>query len=56
VEIPSYFNLDAVVAYSLRQFEIFARLTNIFDSPIYTELGFPWQGRYFELGFQADVF
>lgn len=56
VEIPSYFNLDAVVAYTLRQFEIFARLTNIFDSHIYTELGFPWRGRYFELGFRADVF
>ncbi|MFA9454404.1 MAG: TonB-dependent receptor domain-containing protein, partial [Candidatus Aminicenantaceae bacterium] len=56
VEIPSYFNLDAVVAFTLRQFEIFARLTNIFDSHIYTELGFPWRGRYFELGFRADVF
>jgi iron complex outermembrane receptor protein len=56
LDIPAYFNLDAVAAYSFARFEIFARLTNIFDSTIYTEPGFPWRGRYFELGFKADVF
>jgi iron complex outermembrane receptor protein len=55
VEIPAFFNLDAVAAYTFRQFEIFAKLSNIFDSYIYTELGFPWKGRYFEMGFKADI-
>ncbi len=56
VEMPAYFNLDAVAAYTFGRFEIFGRLTNILDTHIYSELGFPWRGRYFELGFQADVF
>jgi outer membrane cobalamin receptor len=55
LEIPSYFNLDAVAAYRWNRIEFFLKVTNIFDKFIYTELGFPWQGRYFELGFRADL-
>jgi outer membrane cobalamin receptor len=55
LEIPSYFNLDAVIAYRWNRVELFAKVTNIFDSFIYTELGFPWRSRYFELGFRADL-
>jgi iron complex outermembrane receptor protein len=56
LEIPSYFNLDAVAAYTFTRFEIFAKLSNAFDSYLYTEPGFPWRGRQFEMGFKADVF
>jgi len=55
VEIPSYFNLDVVAAYRWSGLELFLKVTNVFDTFIYTELGFPWRGRYFELGFRADV-
>jgi iron complex outermembrane receptor protein len=54
-EIPSYFNLDMVAAYQWNRLELFLKVTNIFDKFIYTELGFPWRSRYFELGFRADV-
>jgi len=56
LEVPAYFNLDAVAAYTFSQFEVFAKLSNIFDTYIYTESGFPWRGRYFEMGFRAEVF
>ena len=53
--IPSYFNMDAVASYSLRDgYEIFIKLSNVFNSYFYTEPGFPWRGRYFEVGFRAD--
>ncbi|MDH4258659.1 MAG: hypothetical protein OEV50_07570 [Candidatus Aminicenantes bacterium] len=29
--------------------ELFLKVTNVFDEFIYTELDFPWWGRYFEL-------
>ncbi len=56
LDIPPYFNLDAVLAYSWGRNQVFAKISNIFDSHIYTELGFPWRGRYFEMGFKANVF
>jgi outer membrane cobalamin receptor len=55
LKIPSYFNLDAIAAYRWNRIELFLKVTNVFDKFIYTELGFPWRGRYFELGFRADV-
>ncbi len=55
LEIPSYANLDAVAAYRWNRVEFFLKVTNIFNKFIYTELGFPWRGRYFELGFRADL-
>jgi len=55
LEIPSYFNLDVVAAYRWNRVELFLKVTNVFDKFIYTELGFPWRDRYFELGFRADV-
>jgi iron complex outermembrane receptor protein len=55
LDIPSYFNLDAVLAYRWNRLELFLKVTNIFDNFIYTELGFPWRGRFFELGIRADV-
>ncbi len=54
--IPSYFNLDAVVSYHLRSpYEIFAKMGNVFNHYFYTEPGFPWRGRYLEIGFRATI-
>jgi outer membrane cobalamin receptor len=55
LEIPSYSNLDVVAAYRWNRVELFLKVTNVFDKFIYTELGFPWRGRYFELGIRADL-
>ncbi|MBN1224809.1 MAG: TonB-dependent receptor, partial [Candidatus Aminicenantes bacterium] len=55
LKIPSYFNLDAMAAYRWNRFELFFKVTNILDNFIYSELGFPWRGRFFELGFRADL-
>ena len=54
--IPGYFSLDAVLGYSLQRFEPFIRVTNIFNKYFYTEPGFPWRGRYFEVGLKAGLF
>ena len=54
--IPSFFNLDALVSYDFSgRYQIFMRLGNIFDHYYYTEPGFPWRGRYFEVGFRIDA-
>lgn len=55
LDIPAYLSLDLVLAYSLGSSEIFAKISNLFDSHIYTELGFPWRGRFLEIGFKTDV-
>jgi outer membrane receptor protein involved in Fe transport len=56
LEIPSFFNLDAVVSYELGgRYQLFAKLGNVFNHDFYTEPGFPWRGRYFEAGFRVDV-
>ena len=55
LSIPSYFNLDAILSFQLKRFEIFAKLGNVFDHYFYTDPGFPWRGRYFEVGFRANV-
>jgi outer membrane receptor protein involved in Fe transport len=54
--IPSYFSLDAIAGYTLGgRYEFFVKLGNIFNHYFYTEPGFPWRGRYFEVGFRIDV-
>jgi outer membrane receptor protein involved in Fe transport len=54
--IPSYFNLDIIAGYTFKgRYEVFFRLGNVFDHYFYTEPGFPWRGRYFELGGKVDV-
>jgi iron complex outermembrane receptor protein len=54
--IPSFFNLDAIASYVFNgRYEIFMRLGNVFDHYFYTEPGFPWRGRYFEVGFKIDA-
>lgn len=54
--IPSFFNLDAIASYAFNdRYEIFMRLGNVFDQYFYTEPGFPWRGRYFEVGVKVDV-
>ena len=54
--IPSFFSLDAVVSYDFNdRYQMFMRLGNIFDAYYYTEPGFPWRGRYFEVGVRIDA-
>jgi iron complex outermembrane receptor protein len=54
--IPGFFNLDAIAGYTLDdRYEIFVRLGNVFNDYFYTEPGFPWRGRYFEVGVRVDV-
>jgi hypothetical protein len=53
--IPSYFSLDAVAAYDFRFCEIFLKATNILNAAFYTEPGFPWRGRYFEVGVRVSI-
>ena len=55
-DIPSYFNLDAVLAYDFGRFEVFVKATNLFDDYIYTEPIFPLRARFFEFGVRIDVF
>jgi iron complex outermembrane receptor protein len=54
--IPAYFDLDAVISYRVRRpYEVFAKMGNVFNHYFYTEPGFPWRGRYFEVGFRATI-
>ncbi len=54
--IPSYFSLDAIASFVVRdRYEVFMRLGNVFDDYFYTEPGFPWRGRYFEVGVKMDI-
>jgi len=56
LSIPSFFSLDAIAGYAFSgRYEVFMRLGNVFDHYFYTEPGFPWRGRYFEVGVKLDV-
>jgi iron complex outermembrane receptor protein len=56
LDIASYFSLDIILAYTIpERYEIFVRLGNIFDDYFYTEPGFPWRGRYVEIGVNLDL-
>jgi iron complex outermembrane receptor protein len=55
LNIPAYFNLDSIISFQINRYELFAKATNIFNLYIYSEPGFPWRGRYFELGFKASL-
>jgi outer membrane cobalamin receptor len=55
LDIPRYRYLDAVLSYSLGRFSPFIKVSNMFNTYFYTEPGFPWRGRYFEVGLRADV-
>jgi outer membrane cobalamin receptor len=54
--IPSYFSLDAVAAYDLRFCEVFLKGSNLFNAAFYSEPGFPWRGRYIEVGARLPIF
>ena len=53
--IPSYFSLDAVAALELRFCEVFIKGTNLFNAAFFTEPGFPWRGRYVEVGARLPI-
>lgn len=56
VDVPGYFSLDGVVSWDLGRFSPFLRITNLFDEYFYTEPGYPWRGRFLEVGLKVDVF
>ncbi len=53
--IPAYGYLDLVLSWSAGGFAPFIKVANVFDEYFYTEPGFPWRGRYLEVGLRADV-
>jgi iron complex outermembrane receptor protein len=56
LDIPSYFNLDIIAGYAFKdRYEIFLKLGNVYNDYFYTEPGFPWRGRYVEVGLNLDV-
>lgn len=55
LDISPYFNLDIILSYHIKQVELFMKSTNIFDHYFYTEPGFPWRGRYLEIGMKMNV-
>ncbi len=55
LKVPSYYYLDAVLAYGLAWGEVYLKAGNLFNRSFYTEPGFPWAGRYLEMGFRVDL-
>ena len=55
LDIHSYFNLDTIISLQFKRTELFVKITNIFDHYIYSEPGFPWRGRYIELGIKTNI-
>jgi len=55
ITIPDYGYLDLVLSWSLGDFAPFVKVANVFDESFSTEPGFPWRGRYLEVGLRADV-
>jgi iron complex outermembrane receptor protein len=55
LKVPSYYYLDAVLAYGAAGGEVYLKAGNIFNRSFYTEPGFPWAGRYLEMGFRVDL-
>lgn len=56
LDIPSYLTFDAVASYAFSVVELFVKVTNLMDKYFYTEPGFPWRGRTFEVGCSIRVF
>ncbi len=56
LDIPSYFNLDAVLAYGWKMVEVFVKATNLLNDYVYVEPIFPWRGRFIEVGAKIRVF
>ncbi len=53
--VPAYFYFDVVLSYGGEWGEIYLKAGNIFDQSFFSEPGFPWPGRFLELGFKIDV-
>jgi len=54
--MPAYFNLDAVASYHFLRFDVFFKVTNIFNNFWYSEPVFPARARFFEVGAKIRVF
>jgi iron complex outermembrane receptor protein len=56
ITIPRYRSLDVILSHSLSHFAPFIKVSNMLNDYFYTEPGFPWRGRYIEIGIKADLF
>ncbi|MCX6561683.1 MAG: TonB-dependent receptor [Candidatus Aminicenantes bacterium] len=56
LDIPSYFNLDAVLAYDWKMIQLFVKATNLLNDYFYVEPIFPWRGRFIEFGVKMRAF
>jgi iron complex outermembrane receptor protein len=56
LDIPAYFNLDAVLAYDWKRIQLFVKATNLLNDYFYAEPIFPWRGRFLEFGAKVSVF
>ena len=54
--MPAYFNLDALASYHFFRFDVFLKVTNIFNNFWYSEPVFPARARFFEVGTKIRVF
>lgn len=54
--IPSYENVDFILAYKRKSWEFFLKITNLFNKFFYTEPGFPWRARSIEAGLVFNFF
>ena len=55
LDVPGYLNMDLVASYRLDRYEVFLKMTNLWNHFTYTEPGYPWRGRYLEAGLRADI-
>ncbi|OGD21652.1 MAG: hypothetical protein A2W03_17080 [Candidatus Aminicenantes bacterium RBG_16_63_16] len=53
--IADYGYLDVVLSWPAGGFAPFVKVANVFDTYFITEPGFPWRGRYIEVGLRTDV-
>ncbi len=53
--IPEYKYFNLIVSCLLDRYELFIKITNLFDAYFYSEPGFPWRGRFFELGAKVNI-
>jgi outer membrane receptor protein involved in Fe transport len=55
LRIPGYIVLDAVLSLHWKSAEVFLKAGNLFNKAFYTEPGYPWRGRYLEIGLKTGI-
>jgi hypothetical protein len=55
LDIPGYVTIDGVFSLYWKAIEIFLKAGNLLNHAFYTEPGYPWRGRYLELGIKTTI-